>query len=499
MVKAIALYLPQFHRVSENDEWWGEGYTEWTAVKQAEKLFSEHYQPHVPLHKNYYDLLDKKTMDWQAQLMKKYNVYGMCFYHYYFQDGRKILEKPSENLLQWTDIDMPFCFSWANQPWVRSWSKFYQGGGFWNSKIEKKQGKNGDEILLRQRYGAEKEWTEHFYYLLPFFKDKRYIRINDKPVFIIYRPADIECLADMIDKWNILANENEIKGIYFIGTNVNCPCMDSLLRQKMYDSEMLVNNREDYEEACYRIIQTELQQDDDAYLCGFPGYDDSPRRGENGIVIENSTPDKFYSLMKVLCYLTEKKGKEFVFVNAWNEWGEGMHLEPDEKYGYAYLEALKKALDDYKDFKEDDLDMERIGHTESEQSISIRRNANMVKALDKWLCIKETGKTLVSFFKKNKFQDVAIYGIGILGRHLITELEHDENINIVYGIDRRKNESLLMYSFPIYGVNQKLPQVDLIVVTVIHDYDKVCMTLRRWYDGKIVSLKEIIDWVVSYE
>lgn len=497
MVKAIALYLPQFHRVPENDEWWGEGYTEWTAVKQADKLFPEHYQPHVPLHKNYYNLLDKETMVWQVQLMKEYNVYGMCFYHYYFQNGRKILEKPAENLLKWTDINMPFCFSWANPSWVRSWSKLCHRGGVWNSKIEKKQNLNDDGILLMQEYGEEREWEKHFYYLLPFFQDKRYIKINNKPIFIIYAPNDAVCLPAMIDTWNALAYKNGMEGIYFIGTNEKCSYIDSFLRQKVYYSETLVKNRADYKETCDKIVQSALQLGDDAYLCGFTGYDDTPRRGENGIIIENSTPNKFYNLMKTLCYLSEKRGKEFVFVNAWNEWGEGMHLEPDEKYGYAYLEALKKALDDYKDFKEDDLDMERIECTESEQSISIRRNAAMVKALDQWLRIKEDNKSLVSYFEKNGYKNIAIYGIGILGRHLITELEQDDNINIVYGIDRRKKES--EYKFPIVWLDQELPKVDLIVVTVIHDYEPVSKDIHSQYSGKIVSLKEIIDWVITYE
>ena len=115
-MKVIAMYLPQFHRLRENDEWWGEGFTEWTAVKAAEPLFEGHDQPRVPLNENYYDLLDKKTMEWQSELMKKYSVYGMCFYHYWFKDGRRILEKPAENLLNWNNVDMPFCFSWANEP-----------------------------------------------------------------------------------------------------------------------------------------------------------------------------------------------------------------------------------------------------------------------------------------------------------------------------------------------------------------------------------------------
>ncbi len=127
--------LPQFHRIPENDMWWGEGFTEWTAVKAGEKFFEGQMQPRVPLDGNYYDLLNEQTMRWQADLMRKYDIYGMCFYHYYFKDGRKILEKPAENLLEWKDIEMPFCFSWANETWARSWSNI-NGKNAWSSKFD---------------------------------------------------------------------------------------------------------------------------------------------------------------------------------------------------------------------------------------------------------------------------------------------------------------------------------------------------------------------------
>ena len=174
-MKTIAMFLPQFHRVKENDEWWGEGYTDWMAVKNAQKLFDEHYQPREPLQENYYDLLDKKTFEWQAGLMHKYDIDGLCFYHYYFKDGKKILEKPAENLLQWKDVDMPFCFCWDNTPWARTWSTIGEKA-IWSDKYEKKYDQEGNGILLEQSYGGEKEWREHFQYLLPFFKDNRYLK-----------------------------------------------------------------------------------------------------------------------------------------------------------------------------------------------------------------------------------------------------------------------------------------------------------------------------------
>ena len=140
-MKTIAMYLPQFHRVKENDAWWGEGYTEWTAVKNAKPLFEGHNQPRVPLHENYYNLLEKSTMEEQAELAQQYGVDGFCFYHYYFKDGRKILEKPAENLLNWTDIKLPFCFCWANETWARTWSNVGNKNS-WNEQLEVKGSKS---------------------------------------------------------------------------------------------------------------------------------------------------------------------------------------------------------------------------------------------------------------------------------------------------------------------------------------------------------------------
>lgn len=491
MVKAIAIYLPQFHRVAENDKWWGEGYTEWTAVKRAEPLFQGHYQPHVPLHKNYYDLLNKDTMAWQAQLMKKYNVYGMCFYHYYFENGRKILEKPAENLLQWTDIDMPFCFSWANQTWARSWSKLMRVN-VWNSKEEIRSSDRGDGILLKQAYGEEKDWEKHFQYLLPFFRDSRYIRIDNKPVFIIYRPDEISCLPQMMEKWNMLAREQGLEGIYVIAVDSDNQDADAYLCQSMQYPEKDRDKLWDYEIMCNQTVENAIRLNKNSYLCAYTGYDDTPRRGEAGIIVNNSSPDKFYHLLRKLCYLSEKRAREFVFINAWNEWGEGMHLEPDEKYGYGYLEAVSHALNDYQELNEKDMQMGTYEVTDKEAPISVRRNAAFVRLFDKWLRLKEQNKTILPYFEDKGYKAIAIYGIGMVGKHLLVELEN-MNIKVGYGIDRQGKQ--LNYPFPVYRMCEKLPQTDVVVVTVTYDFDKIYRALRKKYEGPIVSLEEILDWV----
>ena len=184
--KIIALYLPQFHAIPENDKWWGKGFTEWTSVKKAIPLLKNHHQPREPLKGNYYNLLDPEVRQWQADLAQKYGIYGFCYYHYWF-NGKKLLEKPAEEILRLGKPSLPFCFSWANESWSRTW---------YSSK---------KEVLLKQEYGAEKEWESHFNYLLPFFKDERYIKVDNKPLFLIYKPSLILELDRMISFWEKLA------------------------------------------------------------------------------------------------------------------------------------------------------------------------------------------------------------------------------------------------------------------------------------------------------
>lgn len=220
MPKTIAIYLPQFHQVEENNRWWGQGFTDWVTVKNARPLFDGHRQPRVPADRNYYDLLQHDTMKRQAEMAAQYKVSGFCFYHYWFKDGRRILEKPAENLLKWTDINMPFCFSWANQTWARTWTNIPNSNAWVGADFENKD--SNDSILLRQSYGGKKDWKEHFEYLLPFFKDSRYIYHDGKPLFLIYKPEYMFCLDNMMEYWKELAVENGLKGICVVTVRNNC-------------------------------------------------------------------------------------------------------------------------------------------------------------------------------------------------------------------------------------------------------------------------------------
>ncbi|MGU8033919.1 glycosyltransferase WbsX family protein [Streptococcus suis] len=376
-MRPIAFYLPQFHAIPENDEWWGEGFTEWTNMKAATPLFEGHLQPRIPLDNNYYNLLDEKTMEWQVELAKKYGLYGFCFYHYWF-NGHMLLEKPMEMMLNNPNINFPYMICWANEPWTNAW-----------------KADGNEKTLIAQYYGREKEWKQHFEYLLQFFKDKNYIVENNKPMLLIYRPEIIECLNEMLDYWNELAIEAGFSGIDFAYQQVSYYLLDNKdesrfkyrveyqpgyarydvqkqsaglsqyllpiktkIRNIVYGfdkkaktnlSSKLTRQKlsfEDYDELCQSIINRKA--DDEKSVAGmFVDWDNTPRRGDRGRVCLGSTPEKFQHYMtEQIKNVNENYQNDMLFIFAWNEWAEGGYLEPDERNKYGYLEALKESLQD---------------------------------------------------------------------------------------------------------------------------------------------------------
>lgn len=364
-MKILAMYLPQYHEVEENNLWWGTGYTEWNAVKNAKPLFDGHNQPRIPLNNNYYNLgnLDAKTWKWQAKLAKKYNVYGFCIYHYWFKQGRKILERPMEILLKHPEIDIKYSICWANETWRRTWYG------------------QSNEILLEQDYGEEKEWENHFEYLLQFFKDKRYIKIDNKPMVNIYRTFEIKDLKQMKACWEKLAIKNGFSGIYIVsGTGMHGIDNRFDLFDAYYDFEpgfTLVHNlsflkRNVYKAKCFwthllnkilkkgyleRRINIEwiyeasvsfLKKAKKNNIIVYPGvcpmWDNTPRRGFLGFVTDKVAPSIFEKQLNKLKFYVQDAPNDFLYVNAWNEWGEGTYLEPDECNGYAYLNAIKRVV-----------------------------------------------------------------------------------------------------------------------------------------------------------
>lgn len=360
--KAIAMYLPQFHRTPENDKWWGEGFTEWTAVRKGKPLFEGHNQPREPLNDNYYDLLDKSTMEWQARTAKEYKVYGFCFYHYWFKDGRRTLDKPAENLLRWKDIDMPFCFAWANEAWVRTWSNIKTANDWMEcTEEDRREDEDGRGILLEQKYGREQQWKEHFEYLLPFFEDERYITVEGKPLFIIYKPKLIPCLNQMLRYWKKLAAEYGLPGLYIIV--VNCESVEQwsmvdarLIHEISYTTDIereatgkyRVNMGNTtgipYDYVWQRCLGRRYPTEEKVFLGCCVDFDTTPRRKTTGITLLDGGVEKFSNYFKQFVKKNIEMGNEYLFINAWNEWGEGMYLEPDKRNGYGYLKGIHDAI-----------------------------------------------------------------------------------------------------------------------------------------------------------
>lgn len=366
-MKVIAFYLPQFHEIEQNDQWWGKGYTDWIGVRAARPLYPGHYQPTEPLHDNYYDLTDPQTLRWQAKIAREHGVHGFCFYHYWFS-RKLILEKPAELLLKHKDIDIHFCFSWANETWKRTWSR--ETGNAWNVVYDEEvSGQNRSQnILLKQEYGSWDEWYDHFMYLLPFFQDERYIKIDNKPVFILYKPGNIRSLNSMLKIWNRLAVEHGFDGLYFIATNeldiqnryidanVIYEPVYSIMQKGRWKSLVdtyIYKKREEgkklpricsYRYAWSRILNRSLPAVRKTFLGGFVNFDKTPREGKNAWLYVGASPERFKRYFRRLVQKGEELGHEFVFLNAWNEWGEGAYLEPDKKNGMKYLDAVKEVI-----------------------------------------------------------------------------------------------------------------------------------------------------------
>ncbi len=510
-IETIAMYLPQFHEIPENDQWWGKGYTEWTAVKNAEKLFDGHNQPREPLNDNYYNLLDKSVMEQQSNMAKKYGLDGFCFYHYYFKNGKKILEKPAENLLAWKDLDMHFCFCWANETWARTWSKL-KGSNAWSDKYEQsviEEKNNG--ILLEQEYDREEAWKEHFEYLLPFFKDQRYIKHNGAPVFLIYKPNDIICLADMMYYWKARASENGINDIYVIGMNtvkklngldailLNGPLMYWSLgygKIKQHRKCNIANYQ--YEEVWQKAIEVEPIPEHRTYFGAFTDFDDTPRRGTKGTFLNGTSVELFEKYLYLLMEKNLLEGNEYIFINAFNEWGEGMYLEPDKKNGYKYLESLqkvkKKINDDQNQIKYRKIKAVTDTIYEDEQmQQKIEKYGSYITLLDRWMTLREEHQHLADYLKKYHYEAVAVYGVGVLGRHLMSELLSD-GITVKYTIDRR--EGVLYSGVKSCKLHIDLEKVDAIIVTAVYEFDNIWKDIRACkLSCPILSLEELIDGV----
>lgn len=360
-IKPIAFYLPQYHQIKENNEWWGEGFTEWTNVKKARPKFKNHYQPHIPLNNNYYDLSNHNVLKEQAKIAQEYGLYGFCFYHYWF-NGELLLETPLHNLLANKAPDFPFCLCWANENWTRTWDG------------------QEKEVLKKQNYSLEDD-LNHIKYLMPFFKDERYVKIDGKPVFLMYRTELHPNINQTAEIWREEAKKEGFADLYLIRIENFERNIDPSLHGFDAGTEFAPDGKHSGEKAAKKnmlnylvskmlhktgikrsakftnkvfsyptLVNNMISKPKPAYKyfrCISPSWDNSARRKENATIYIGSNPKLFGAWAKKMASYTKAnlpKNEQLLFINAWNEWGEGAHLEPDEKMGFSYLEELAEAV-----------------------------------------------------------------------------------------------------------------------------------------------------------
>lgn len=357
-LKPIAIHLPQFHPVKENDEWWGKGFTEWTNVTKAQPLFKDHYQPHLPSDLGYYDLRLEEARIAQEEMARAYGIHGFCFYHYWF-NGKRILEEPVYRKLKNKKEDLPFMLCWANENWTRTWN-------------------GGDkDVLLHQEYSHDDD-RQHMQVLLEYFNDDRYIKVNGKPVFIIYRPKLFPNIKETIKIWREAVKAAGFPDLYigfartfeytdavdkegfdfafeFQPNFANRPdtLNDSTYKRYFHAAMRKINlkvkntfkNIYDYEAYAEKQIESGFKEN--TYPTITPMWDNSARRSVNYFILHNSTPQKYKRWLQhiVKKFQWNSMPESFLFINAWNEWAEGNHLEPCRKWGNQYLKATKEIVD----------------------------------------------------------------------------------------------------------------------------------------------------------
>lgn len=351
--RLIAFHLPQFHPTPENDEWWGKGFTEWTNVAKTKRLFKNHHQPRVPADLGFYDLRLPEVRQAQAELAHSHGIEGFCYWHYWFE-GRRMLDLVEREILRTGEPNYPFCLAWANHNWSRSW----QG--------------DAKQILIEQKY-SDADTVRHAHYLADYFADSRYIHIKGRPLFLIYAPFELPHPERTLEIYRSESVRLGLPEPFIVAVNTRKPLddarpigfdmnvdmwprflffehgetqwrFDRFLRNaaqygvgdgslKIYDYESMMNRMADWE-------------------CSYPhfksvcvGWDNTPRRGSKGWILANESPEVFERILtRILKQVQPEPWDErLVFINAWNEWGEGMYLEPDQRHGTAFLEAVRRA------------------------------------------------------------------------------------------------------------------------------------------------------------
>jgi hypothetical protein len=361
VIKPIALYLPQFHPIPENDHWWGSGFTEWTNVTKAKPLFKEHWQPRLPADLGFYDLRVPEARHAQAELARKYGIYGFCYWHYWF-GGKRLLERPLKEVVQSGNPDFPFCIAWANQTWSGTW-----------------HGLSNNKVLVEQTYLGIQDYTQHFYALLDTFQDPRYIEVNGKKLVFIFRPMDIPDPQQFIDCWQNLAVREGLEGLHMVGMH-----MESGWQPDRFGYDAMVQtwlNREHLKHRSFtekikgrmygmlgrQVLQQRQQKplvvsyaryvkhytssllNRQTYPMVYANWDNTPRSGRDGWLFHDFSPALFQELCFKAMEATANKpdAEKFMIIKSWNEWAEGNYMEPDQRYGHATLQAFYRALQRY--------------------------------------------------------------------------------------------------------------------------------------------------------
>jgi lipopolysaccharide biosynthesis protein len=345
-LRALAVYLPQFHSIPENDVWWGSGFTDWEKVKMAQPLFKVHYQPHIPADLGYYDLRVPEIREKQAKMAHDHGIYGFCYYHYWF-NGKRLLNRPIDEILSMGKPDFPFCLCWANEDWSRRWDG------------------SQNEILVKHDYNHEDD-RKHIQFLFSFFKDPRYIKIDGRPLFIIYKPELFPDINGTVKIWREEARKEGLGELYlcyfengirdvspetisFDSSAEFQPCWHKIPKRKLLHRVFHKLNKKKYLTLLdYRAITEIMQQSQlpkyKRFPCVTPGWDNTARRKYGALIMKDSTPEIYSKWLRTTVQRFKPYSSEenFIFINAWNEWAEGNHLEPCQKWGRTYLEETRK-------------------------------------------------------------------------------------------------------------------------------------------------------------
>lgn len=348
--RALAFYLPQFFPIPENDEWWGPGFTEWTNTARARRLFPGHQQPTLPADLGFYDLRVPETRQAQSDLARANGVEAFVYWHYWFGDGDRILERPFREVLESGAPEIGFCLAWANQSWT----------GIWHAAP--------DKVLKQQTYPGPEDDRRHFETLLPAFRDERYVRVNGRPLFYVFRPEELPDPARFVDRWQSMAREAGLDGLYLVaeasdllgaGTRYSDAAADGFdasvymrlpakvtpaSRFRMRVMRKLMGGPEIWPYS--DTIVDEYPVDAHVQPCVYPNWDNTPRSGRGGLVVRGATPERFQrNVERAVDLLADRPADErLLWIKSWNEWAEGNHLEPDLRDGHDWLRALRAGL-----------------------------------------------------------------------------------------------------------------------------------------------------------